>query len=382
MCSSRHRLILCLTVLAVSAPEPAAAQIGRLRDRIKARVEEKIAEKTGQPTDDGARPVEAGANAAPARPGEGVWVNYDFQPGERVLFAEDLSVVEVGGFPPRLDLEQGNMEVVEWQGRRFLRATSEFEVKISLREPLPERFTIEFDLHTTYHASSRSTVEVDFGQGEEADHFACSPHYAGFMGRGGDEAKAMTDLATRNLTGRVVRCRVMADGRYAKAYVDEVRVANHPNTTLGRSRAIKISGFVTEEYPIMIGDIRVAAGGKKLYDALSATGRVATQGILFDTGSDGIRPESTPTLKEITAMLGEHPELKLTIEGHTDGAGQAAANLTLSEQRAAAVKAYLVSRGIDASRLQSRGFGASKPAGSNDTPEGRQQNRRVELVRM
>ena len=117
--------------------------------------------------------------------------------------------------------------------------------------------------------------------------------------------------------------------------------------------------------------------------ALATSGRVATHGILFATGSATIAPESTPTLKEIGEMLKAHPELKLVIEGHTDNVGNAAANQTLSEQRAAAVKQYLVSTyGIPAARLQAKGYGASKPVASNDTPEGRQQNRRVELVKM
>ena len=81
-------------------------------------------------------------------------------------------------------------------------------------------------------------------------------------------------------------------------------------------------------------------------------------------------------------MLTEHPELKLTIEGHTDNVGAAAANQTLSEKRAAAVKQVLSGQfAVDAGRLESKGLGASAPAGSNDTPEGRQSNRRVELVK-
>lgn len=82
-------------------------------------------------------------------------------------------------------------------------------------------------------------------------------------------------------------------------------------------------------------------------------------------------------------MLQDHSDLSLTIEGHTDNTGNAEANQTLSEKRAAAVKQYLITTyQIDASRLHSQGFGASKPAAPNDTPEGRQQNRRVELVKM
>jgi OmpA family len=76
------------------------------------------------------------------------------------------------------------------------------------------------------------------------------------------------------------------------------------------------------------------------------------------------------------------PELRLRIDGHTDDVGQPAANQALSEKRAAAVKAWLVARGVDAKRLEAKGFGQTKPAAANDTPEGRQNNRRVELVKM
>jgi outer membrane protein OmpA-like peptidoglycan-associated protein len=82
-------------------------------------------------------------------------------------------------------------------------------------------------------------------------------------------------------------------------------------------------------------------------------------------------------------MLEAHPELKLTIEGHTDNVGSAGANQTLSEQRAAAVAQYLETNyQIAAARLATKGYGASKPVASNDTQDGRQQNRRVELVKM
>jgi outer membrane protein OmpA-like peptidoglycan-associated protein len=127
---------------------------------------------------------------------------------------------------------------------------------------------------------------------------------------------------------------------------------------------------------------RVTAGGRTLYDALSATGRVATQGIYFNTGSDRIRPDSTPTLKEIGTMLAQHAEMKLTIEGPTDSTGTASMNQRLSEMRATAVRTALIELyRIESGRLTAVGRGATQPAASNQTPEGRQTNRRGELVR-
>ena len=82
-------------------------------------------------------------------------------------------------------------------------------------------------------------------------------------------------------------------------------------------------------------------------------------------------------------MLQQHADLRIEIDGHTHNVGAAAANQTLSDKRAAAVKQYLVKNfQIDGSRLSSKGFGSSRPVASNETADGRQQNRRVELVKM
>lgn len=407
MLTLRRTIALVFVTALVASILPIAADAQGIGARLKKRAEEaarrKVEERTerraGEATDAALDKAEcaasdklcqekaaqrgAAAGTAPGgKPGEGVWANYDFRPGERPLFVADFSDDEVGNFPQRLELTSGNMEVVEWSGRRFLRATSEFQFRIPLKETLPERFTLEFDMRGTYHTSSQTTVKVDFGNGERGDHAICGPQEAGIYGNGGTERKAVYDLGSRRFGTSVIRCRVMVDGKYVKTYVNELRTANHPNTSLGRTRTITISGFVVEPNEIMIADIRVAAGGRKLYDALASNGRVATQGILFDTGSDRIRPESTPTLKEIGTMLEQHADLRLVIEGHTDDVGDAKANQALSEKRAAAVRQYLIDRhGVAADRLAAKGLGSSKPSVPNTSAEGRQQNRRVELVK-
>lgn len=101
--------------------------------------------------------------------------------------------------------------------------------------------------------------------------------------------------------------------------------------------------------------------------------------ILFNTGKSSFQKQTIPVLQAITAILKEYPTAKFSLEGHTDSTGSDALNQKLSEERAAAVKNFLVANGIDASRLSSKGFGESMPVDSNKTAKGKANNRRVEV---
>lgn len=121
--------------------------------------------------------------------------------------------------------------------------------------------------------------------------------------------------------------------------------------------------------------------GGEVKKKLLGEGRARVYGILFDLDSATIRPESKPVLDEVLGVLKGEPGWKVTIEGHTDSTDTDSHNLDLSKRRADSVKAHLVAGGIDASRMQTRGLGESKPVADNATELGRAQNRRVELVR-
>jgi OmpA-OmpF porin, OOP family len=126
----------------------------------------------------------------------------------------------------------------------------------------------------------------------------------------------------------------------------------------------------------------VTADASSLADSLQTSGHVAVYGIHFDIGKAVIQPDSEPILTEIVKLLQQNPDLKLRIEGHTDNQGNSVTNQSLSEKRAQAVVLWLTAKGINASRLSAKGFGASQPVGDNATDQGRAQNRRVELVRL
>lgn len=339
-------------------------------------VEKNAARKATEATDEAV--AESSARPAARRPAAAsAWANYDFVPGEKPLVVSDFSKDVVGDFPRSLEAVGGNWEIVEIDGERWMRGNgkpNEFAVKAA--GPLPSRWTLEFELLGT----DGECWVYPGGQAELPYLNFSARHDGGYVRQNGDITRV--DAKDDEGVGQPYQARIMVDGIYVKSYIDAKRVVNVPNLTYTRSDRVHFWCDGTEEDPIFIRNVRLAGGGRKLYDALAESGRVATQGIYFDTGKDVIRPESTPTLKEIAAMLSEHTDLQLTIEGHTDNVGAAAANLALSQKRADAVRAALVSQyGIEGSRLTATGRGQTAPAAPNTTPEGRQQNRRVELVK-
>lgn len=314
----------------------------------------------------------AGATASASAPGAGAWLNYDFVPGSRTIFYEDFSGDDVGDFPRRMKLTEGNLEVVNIKGQKMLRSAEGGSIFIVLPEKLPPRFTVE----AVYH-SAVETNPLFLRTGGNDNRFGCYPNSA-FV-----DAEAKSGSKTGALPAGFVNCRFTVDTKYVRGYIDSARTANASGVNIARTDTlyIQLPGGA-ENDPTLLASIRVAEGGKKLYDLISTKGRASTQGILFDVGSDHIRGESTPTLAEIGDMLKTHPTLKLTIEGHTDNVGSAASNQALSEKRAAAVKQFIVSTyGIEPARLKSVGYGPTKPVAPNTSEEGKQNNRRVELVK-
>jgi OmpA-OmpF porin, OOP family len=118
----------------------------------------------------------------------------------------------------------------------------------------------------------------------------------------------------------------------------------------------------------------------EMFDAINNDGSVALY-INFETGKSDIQPESKAIIDQIYEMLKQNPDLKISIEGHTDNVGTAETNQILSESRAKSVMNELVSKGIPAERLKYKGWGQVKPIADNNTEEGKAKNRRVEIVK-
>ncbi|SJZ96841.1 OmpA family protein [Novilysobacter spongiicola] len=142
----------------------------------------------------------------------------------------------------------------------------------------------------------------------------------------------------------------------------------------------RVAGFIVGETQALVPTVTLLPAGE-LKQQLDADGKVALQ-VNFATDRAEILPESQPQIEQVLALLQAHPDLKLSINGHTDDSGDAAHNQQLSEARAASVAAALTAEGIDPSRLQTQGFGQSEPVADNATEAGKAKNRRVELVRI
>jgi len=338
-------------------------------------------------------PAAAGSSdAAAAKPNAKVWENYDFVPGNKVIFYTDFSEDKVGNFARGLKYRGGSAEIVERNDTKVLRATNTAEFLIPVGKRLPERFTLEVDVIAPLSGAMNRALSFEGGAEQAGDDKSAwitwNPQGAWIQGSGlnmsSGGAQVPEGMAS-TLAGNVAHIRVLMDGAYFKMYANERRMYNIPELAFRRDSVIRMSlgGAEEDGMAVYVTSIRVAESETDvLYDALAAKGRWVTQGILFATGKADLQPESRPVLKEIASTLKQHADLKILIEGHTDNVGSPASNLTLSDARAAAVKTTLVGEfGVDGSRITTKGLGDTKPSVPNTTSAGRAQNRRVEVVK-
>lgn len=309
--------------------------------------------------------------------------NYDFVPGEKIVFEDDFTGDADGEFPAHWQLEKGQGAVNFVAGRPALALTDGNYARVTPRVRqetyLGNPFTIEFDFYADaagydpvlFLESADSEADVGFGKEVYTSHFH------------DDRANqtATYPAADAFADGWHHAALVFRNGQL-KAYLDQYRVLVVPEVGDFKPESVELGGIGGKEHPVRFTNVRIAnGGGMNLVEQLTRDGRLVTHGIFFDVGQSAVKPESMGTLRQIVAALKASPSLKLEIGGHTDSDGDASRNLTLSQARADAVRKVLVDQGIDASRLSTKGYGATKPIDSNSTPEGKANNRRVEFVK-
>jgi OmpA-OmpF porin, OOP family len=357
--------VLTLCVMSAAVTTRGEGQAGALRRRAEEAARKKLADAAKKAAADSAK-AKSGADSADARAGadsvksEGaaapvagapakadpkVWENYDFVPGNRVIFFTDFSEDKVGNFARGLKYKSGPVEVVERGGVKVLRATGRSEILIPVGKKLPERFTLEIDLIAPAVACCPSGLMgfeggADMDRGNSSADVYWAAHQSFIIGGGqnlGASTVRVPEAMQPSFRGKVAHVRVLMDGPYFKMYSNERRLYNIPELGFKRDSVIRVflEGSEADGLAVYLTGIRVAESETDvLYDALTAKGRWVTQGILFATGKAELQPESRPVLKEIATTLQQHADLKILIEGHTDNVGAAASNLTLSDARA------------------------------------------------
>jgi outer membrane protein OmpA-like peptidoglycan-associated protein len=185
------------------------------------------------------------------------------------------------------------------------------------------------------------------------------------------EAQAAQDAAARS---QADAARMQADAAraqaeaQAKADQDKAAAAEQQAAQAERDRE-QLRASLLEQFNRILPTTDTAQGLKaNLAD------------VLFATGKYDLRPSAREALAKFSGIVIAHPGLRMAVGGYTDSVGGDAFNVTLSENRANAVKAYLVNQGIDPNSITSTGYGKSNPVADNDTASGRQQNRRVEII--
>ena len=310
-------------------------------------------------------------SAAAQAPGEGIWRNYDFVPGTRVIDVVSLESQPLGRFPTsELGYVRGNMQVVERDGERWLETSGDGVARIELAEETGDTYTVEFPARISAASVGIRLFPVPL----EGPIRSYAHDYVSFTSRPGvyREGTSLSSRDLRDIVEKDVIVRLQVDEGYAVVYVDSLPVAQVPGARFPTTGTLELHIDGSDRHKTYLGEVVVAVGLDDPYESLTGEGVFTTRGIQFDP-EGRLRPESTPVLVSLADALTRADTLRVTIEAHTDAEGDE----TVSEQGAAAVVAWLVDQGIEAGRLTAAGKGGSEPAASNDTPEGRHENRRV-----
>ena len=326
---------------------------------------------------------------------EMAYAKSDFVAGDVVIFEDNVTQEQLGEFPSMWDLREGVADVVTINGEKCINLQKDTEIAPLMKDGyayLTDEFTVELDFFNygeeRYELNDNYTLYFYQGEGTNTTAFYIilrpSPSrktlelswdwYVGDDHRSGE-----TEIS--NL-GREAfhRLAISFNKRALKVYIDGVRYANVPNVTKPDWFLIEHYGY--SENAAFIKNVRVAKGAVPLYDRMMTDGKFITYGITFDVGKSTIKPESMGEINRIVKLMQDNPDLKFSVEGHTDSTGNEATNQTLSDARSKAVVDKLVEMGIAATRLTSSGKGQSNPIADNGTDEGRAKNRRVEFVKM
>ena len=288
------------------------------------------------------------------------WSKYDFVQGDQVIFEDNLAGEQNGEFPSRWDLVAGTVEIAGVDGENVImfRGGSPRIIpylKNPKEDHLPDIFTIEFDLYHPGYGTFKVFL-YDVKNQSSGSHSGYT--YFNIKSDRIDFAQSTGIYPGGNLAkARWMHISIAYTSGKLKAYMDDTRLVNLPRIDFDPKGLTFDVYHASEKYLYYVKNVRIAEGGVKYYDRVLNDGKIIVHGIRFDVNKASIKPESMGAINEICSIMKNNPDLKFSVEGHTDSDGDNDFNQKLSEERAEAVMNKLIEMGIFAERLTSKGLG-------------------------
>ena len=320
---------------------------------------------------------------------ESAYAKSDFVPGDEIMFEDDLVGEQMGEFPSKWDLLEGNAEIASVNGKTVINltdiSTEIMPLMKNQKNYLTEAFTLEFDF---LGGSDEKSIYCDYIihlkniEGEDVatinlNGTASGWAYTSWITASGEQRENRSAAPAKEEEWNHVA--LSFNKRALKVYLNGSRIVNIPNCA--RPQYFTLQRSIWEDHRNLMTNVRLCKGAVPLYNRLITDGKIITYAITFDIGKANIKPESMTEINRIAQLMKDNGDLKFEVQGHTDNTGTVAGNQKLSEQRAQAIVNKLVDMGIAANRLSAKGMGQSAPLADNSTDEGRAKNRRVEFVK-
>jgi flagellar motor protein MotB len=341
----------------------------------------------------------SGQSSAPAKLES--YTQYDFVPGDQILFFEDFSQDDVGDFPDKWTTNKsGEVRTINIAPGKWYHPTETNAVTAYLKAlKFPENFILEFDfIHhadeesddiykgynlTIYNGDKELDDSLYPGDGGLRLEFYYNTWQAiGYTPGAVDSYKGASE---KNTIGDGVNHVIMwVQKRRVRVYHQGAKVLDLPTVIPAETifNRLCFQGWSDVTLPF-ISNIKITTAAPDVRSKLITEGKLISYGINFDSGKDVIKPESYGAVKSIADVLKENAGVRVRVVGHTDADGSAETNLDLSKRRATAVKNYLVKEfGIEGGRIETDGKGQTEPLAPNNTVEGKAKNRRVEFVKI
>lgn len=328
---------------------------------------------------------------------------YDFIPGDQILFFEDFSQDAVGDFPALwVTNGSGEVKTTNIAPGKWLHMNGQDAVYCFTKQiDFPENFIIEFDIIPDMEYENGDGINLILYQENENLELNDNllPGFGGIYISIGSrqwytkgylnneenpdwlEGKSTKAIVEKGQVNHVI---IWIQNRRVRIYHQGMKVLDMGTNIFSEVKFNRFlfDGWDRNAYPY-ISNFKITSASPDMRSKLLTEGKIVSYGIYFDSGKDVVKPESYGSVKEIAAVLKENPEVKIMIVGHTDSDGDDAMNLDLSKRRAANVKAYLVSEfGISADRISTEGKGEAQPLVPNTSVENKAKNRRVEFIKL